>query len=390
MPNLAMERVGQIDVHLLEGCCLEAERADIVAIRLEGLRLALPDSFHPHMTAVIEETRGCARVLRDLADRAHVNISRVPMTLNYLNIVLPCLSRTLRDMTTYYEDKTAHKEIRWRRMYNKMKDEVDGLPLPHRFIVYNQFLTMLRRLLTRSKNFDFDVLDSLRNRILKFRESRGILPPANQVGPIIRREVMAMAMPVAQDPLSHWAEQIFSLPLSSRTALKQKMILFHCTFLSLKARNARTVQINPLEYKLASERRLFQAQILDDGFKHVLIVYEDIETKSIRLHAAVHDGELRRCPVWTAFVTHQSASPTWLHRKSAHRLWLRDIHPYVFCSGYRSQNQRPGPAGAFELDFVEATAAAHFRDLFKPHRPAVVAAPSSSYRATVEEGDDSC
>ncbi|EGY21889.1 uncharacterized protein VDAG_03329 [Verticillium dahliae VdLs.17] len=384
MPTLAMERAGQADVHLLQGCYTKAERADIVAIRLEGLRLALPENFHPHMIAVIEETRGCARILRDLADRGHVHILRVPMTLNYLNLVLPCLSRTLRDMTMYYEDKTVRKEIRWRRMYNKMKDEVEGLPLPQRFVVYNHFLTMVRRLLTQSKNFDFDALDALSGRIMRFRELRGILPPANQAGPVVRREVMALTIPVAQEPNGHWAEQIFSIPLSSQ------MILFHCTFMSLKAWNTLTIQISPKEYKLSSERRLFQAQIIDDGFRHSLIVYEDAETKGIRLHAAVWEGELCRCPVWTAFVTHQSSSLTWLHRKSAHRLWLRDIHIYVFCSRYRSHNQRPGPAGAFELFFVETTAAAHFRDLFNPLRPPAVTAAPSSYKATVEEGDDSC
>ncbi|EEY20063.1 conserved hypothetical protein [Verticillium alfalfae VaMs.102] len=389
MPTLAIERAGQADVHLLQGCCIEAERADIVAIRLDGLRLALPENFHPHMMAVIEEIRGCARILRDLADRGHVHIFRVPMTLNYLNLVLPCLSRTLRDMTMYYEDKTVRKEIRWRRMYNKMKDEVEGLPLPQRFVVYNHFLTMVRRLLTQSKNFDFDALDVLNNRIMRFRELRGILPPANQAGPVVRREVMALTIPVAQEPNGHWAEQIFSIPLSSR-AKHTEMILFHCTFMSLKSRNALTIQISPKEYKLSSERRLFQAQIIDDGFKHSLIVYEDVETKGIRLHAAVWEGELRRCPVWTAFVTHQSSSLTWLHRKSAHRLWLRDIHIYVFCSRYRSHNQRPGPAGAFELYFVETVAAAHFRDLFNPLRPSAVTAAPSSYKATVEEGDDSC
>ncbi|PNH51527.1 hypothetical protein VD0003_g5726 [Verticillium dahliae] len=329
---------------------------------------------------------------------------------------------------------------------------------------------------------------------MRFRELRGILPPANQAGPVVRREVMALTIPVAQEPNGHWAEQIFSIPLSSRTALKQttsstswgphtpwgrhlaiprdpkilfrrpfdndrlalmvyispldqgsylllrsfqngapwyalrgthelcisreggalqlrrwsttaqcakawatlvfktweEMILFHCTFMSLKAWNTLTIQISPKEYKLSSERRLFQAQIIDDGFRHSLIVYEDAETKGIRLHAAVWEGELCRCPVWTAFVTHQSSSLTWLHRKSAHRLWLRDIHIYVFCSRYRSHNQRPGPAGAFELFFVETTAAAHFRDLFNPLRPPAVTAAPSSYKATVEEGDDSC
>lgn len=41
--------------------------------------------------------------------------------------------------------------------------------------------------------------------------------------------------------------------------------------------------------------------ILDDGFKHSLIVYEDRHTGGRRIHVAVWEGELRQCPVWTAF-----------------------------------------------------------------------------------------
>lgn len=116
----------------------------------------------------------------------------------------------------------------------------------------------------------------------------------------------------------------------------QEMVLFHSTFVSLKARNALTVNVRVDEYKLAGERRLFQAcvhsfrrfpqrseifegarelanqrenrQIIDDDFRHSLIVYHDTQTKGIRLHAAVWDGELRRCPVWTAFGT---SPPAW-------------------------------------------------------------------------------
>lgn len=43
------------------------------------------------------------------------------------------------------------------------------------------------------------------------------------------------------------------------------------------------------------------SQIIDDGFKHSLIVYEDMQSRGLRLHAAVWEGELRQCPVWTAF-----------------------------------------------------------------------------------------
>jgi hypothetical protein len=78
-----------------------------------------------------------------------VHITRVPVVLDYLNVVLPCLSRSLRDIQTHIDDKTLSREIRWRKLYNKMTEEAGGLPLPQRFVLYNHFLTMLKYLLTR-------------------------------------------------------------------------------------------------------------------------------------------------------------------------------------------------------------------------------------------------
>lgn len=454
-----------IQTHYLQGCCREAERADLVSMGLDQLRLALPESFHGHMIAVVEEMRNSARLLRDLADRSQIHISRVPIVLDYLTVVLPCLCRTLRDITAYYEDKTLTREIRWRKMYHKMADEADGLLLPHRFVLYNHFLTLLKQLLTRSPNFDMNTLDKLRTRILNLREKRGIPPPPLQVGPLVRQSLMLA--PGAQEPNVHWAEQIFSLPLPSRTALKssrlsrwyapvlpygainippeskilfkrsfnddrlsimaflnlgdlapyfiirtmqgempyfslrgahelvisregsalqlkrwshteqcsklwavlyfqtwEEMVLFYCTFVSLKARNTLTVQVSPEEYKLGREKRLFQAQIIDDGFKHSLIVYEDATTRGLRLHAAVWEGELRQCPVWTAFVTHQSQSATWLKRRSKHRVWLRDVQLYVFCHKYRQDSMRQNKSGAFEIYFVSEEGARRFKEVF--------------------------
>ncbi|KAL3964071.1 hypothetical protein ACCO45_001075 [Purpureocillium lilacinum] len=156
----------------------------------------------------------------------------------------------------------------------------------------------------------------------------------------------------------------------------EELVLMHSTFVSLKARNRLTVQLGPEEYTLKEEQKHFQARILDDGFKHSLIVYEDRATKALRLHAAVWDGELRQCPVWTAFVTHQSSSPTWLKRISRHRVRLADIQLYVFCRQYRQQNQRRGRIGAFEINFISDEAARRFEEFFYPPAagPAVMAA----------------
>ncbi|KAL2168443.1 hypothetical protein VTG60DRAFT_7245 [Thermothelomyces hinnuleus] len=384
---------------------------------------------------------------------------------NYLSILLPCLSRTLKDIVTYYEEKTLSREIRWRKMYNKMTEEAGGLPLPQRFVLFNHFLSLLKQLLARSPNFDLNTLETLRTRVAALREQLGIPAPMPQAGTLVRQNPMPLA--VVQDRNSHWAEQIFSLPLPSRTALKhlrssksygpfypwghlaiphdstvlfkrpfendtisvvaflssvdqcpyflmrilqnsapwysmfgahelcieregsalqlkrwsrseqcsrlwaalyfitwEEMVLFYCTFVALKARSLLTVQIHPNEFQLRREKRLFQAQIIDDGFRHSLIVYEDLQTRGLRLHAAVWEGELRQCPVWTAFVTHQSQSPTWLSRRSRHRVWLKDIQLYVFCNTYRQENMRQNKLGAFEIHFDREEAARRFKELF--------------------------
>jgi len=138
-----------VEMHLLQGCCREAERADLVAVGLDQLRAALPEAFHGHLVGLTEEIRGSSRLLRDLADRSQVHIARVPIVLNYLHVVLPCLCRSLRDITAHYEDKALSREIRWRKMYHKLTEEAGGLPLPQRFVLYNHFLSLLKQLLTR-------------------------------------------------------------------------------------------------------------------------------------------------------------------------------------------------------------------------------------------------
>jgi hypothetical protein len=142
--------------YLVQGCWREADRADIAALRVEQLRVVLPESLHGHMIFLIEEMRGSGRLLRDLGDRSQVHISRAPIVVSHLNLVLPCLCKTLRDITTHLDDKTLSREIRWRKMYHKMTEEAGGVPLPQRFVLYNHFLSLLKDLLTRYVPTDRD------------------------------------------------------------------------------------------------------------------------------------------------------------------------------------------------------------------------------------------
>lgn len=151
IPHPDMDLDGPIEVHLFGGCCLEAQRSDTVALQLEGLRFALgkEENSDVHLATIVDTIRACARLLRELADLSQIHQERIRIVLNHLNVILPCLSRTLRDITTYYEDRALTKTNRWRTMYHKMAEEAEGMTLPHRFKLYNYFLKSLRDVLIR-------------------------------------------------------------------------------------------------------------------------------------------------------------------------------------------------------------------------------------------------
>ncbi|TKW58660.1 hypothetical protein CTA1_9308 [Colletotrichum tanaceti] len=372
------------DYRLLQGCCLEAERADIVSISLEGLRMTLPESYGGPINVLVGEMRKCARLLRDLFDLSQMHFNRVPILSSYLQIVLPCLCKTLRDISSFYNDRTVSKDIRWRKMYHKMSQEAGGLPLPQRFTLYNNFLDCLRQLLIMPFDEDRLALKTLLNPVdhtsyIFLRTYHLGVPWFSFHGThelVIGREDSCLQL--KRWSVSERAPKIWA-SLSFKTW--EELTLFHCTFVSLKARNTMTVDMNAREFKLSGEKKTFQAQIIDDGYQHSLVVYQDIATQSFRLHAMVWDGVLRLCPVWTAFVTHQSASPTWLQRKSRNRVWLKDIHLYVFCQEYRQQNQRKGDAGAFEISFVSESGAALFPGAFS----SAASGPSTGSPQAIED-----
>jgi hypothetical protein len=216
-----MELTQRVEIHLLQGCWLEADRADVVWLHLQGLLKCVSGSEYPLLMATIEEIRYSSAILRELADLSQIHQDRVPVVLNYLNTVLPCLSRTLRDIKSHYEDKALSRHKRWQKMNHDMAEEVDGIYLAERFHIYKSYLMCLRDLLTRSPNFDLNTLDILGERILKMRETRGIPPPPARVGPVVGVETLMAPM---IDPNIHWAENIFSLPLPSRTKMKRQLM----------------------------------------------------------------------------------------------------------------------------------------------------------------------
>lgn len=187
------------------------------------------------MVGVVEEIRQSSKLLRDLAARSNGHSCRTPIVANHLVVVLLCMSKTLKDITSYYDDKTISRENRWKKMYHEMLKEAGGLPLPHRFLLYNNFLALLLYLLTRDRRFDPEKFEQLRNKILDLRRKQGIpdpVPdPVQAIAPaavvvttsvpteqlVQRPPAGTIVVPTPPAPTLHWCSRAFSRPLSSYT-----------------------------------------------------------------------------------------------------------------------------------------------------------------------------
>ncbi|KAJ4404440.1 hypothetical protein N0V82_010491, partial [Gnomoniopsis sp. IMI 355080] len=455
------------------------------------------------------EIRQSSILLRDLAARSNGHSSRTSTVANHLNLILPCMSKTLQDITAHYQDKTISRENRWKKMYHEMLKEAGGLPLPHRFLLYNHFLVLLIHLLARDQRFDPTQFEQLRKRILDLRRKRdipdalpdpmpAIAPPAAMVvttsAPAVQLvqrppagTVANLAPPVAFN--SHWCSRVFSRPHLAPTdtglgecmeitaplvsgldpyrprgellmrrsfdndrfcvkfiqsedlepfvvlrmykkggslvtwqphsalrafregnavALRrwstsgnkwkewarfafvhwEEPVLFYTAFIVLKARNPLAVEMDMTEYFLDGEKMLVQASIVDDDYKHTLMVKQDRRNGSVRLLAAVWGGELKGCPVWTAFIPARLLySRRWLVRESGHLVLVKGIHLYVFCQKYREAKSRQNGSGLFEIYFINEEGAEQFVDALRgfqrtiepPAEQEHIAGPSHSH-----------
>jgi hypothetical protein len=90
------------------GCWREAQRVDKIAASLASLRATLDIEFTDHIMAVLREVESTSRLLRDIYDLFPVYRSRVPIILYYLNVLLPSLSRSLKDMALYLEHGSTY------------------------------------------------------------------------------------------------------------------------------------------------------------------------------------------------------------------------------------------------------------------------------------------
>ncbi len=69
---------------------------------------------------------------------------------------------------------------------------------------------------------------------------------------------------------------------------------------------------------------------------------------------STYDGPILtidRTPVWTAFITHQVASRTWIRKADSRTIHLTELQRYIFTTDYSPQL---GPGGEHELSFDES------------------------------------
>lgn len=138
----------------LLGLWREAQRADKVAGELLRIRDTLGLEFYDHITAVLREIESSSRLLRDLYDLCPIYRSRVPVIIYYLNVILPSLCKTLRDMMIYVDNTSLPVRTQWTLMYERMGEQ-GGMTLATRHVMYNDFLIQLIRLLSRYEELFF-------------------------------------------------------------------------------------------------------------------------------------------------------------------------------------------------------------------------------------------
>ncbi|KAI0142801.1 hypothetical protein GGR57DRAFT_508640 [Xylariaceae sp. FL1272] len=455
-PRAAMVR--ELGPAVLAGCCREAERADIVSMSLEGLRDTLPESLKPHLSTLIGQIRATSYLLRDLADRSQVHLTRVPVVTYAMEDDVP---RNGRRATRDYVARTVLNV----QSVSGIAESLAG-PVRHTYRSQSQAVW-----LTASRHADFDInaMEMLRVRILKLREARQIDPPSPIRTDLVRKDTALDFWRRETD--IHWAEAIFTQPLPYRRDFKKRsrcdifgalhpmghlridnvkilvkrsfehdrisiimllrladhvplilvrigtpsgepwvsmhaihelhirrdttsslqlcvwnhhehrdmpvstwanlsfmtweeLVLFYCTFMSLKVYND-PVHIDPRELTIGKEKRLFSAHIDDDGYDHQLMVMQDTATQGLRLHTVRREQAFRKCPVWTAFVP-PNRPEDWLIPRNRYRLQLRDLQVYSFDQNYHPHHRRRSEYGDYEIQFKRNSATIEFTNIFCP------------------------
>jgi hypothetical protein len=91
------------------------------------------------------------------------------------------------------------------------------------------------------------------------------------------------------------------------------------------------------------------SEIQDDSYLHAFRIFRDKDSGGVRFEATPRRGPMRTIPIWTAFVTQYIGNRTWMKRVGSSTVQFRELHPYMFCEGYRVPK---GNSGRYQLTFT--------------------------------------
>lgn len=101
------------------------------------------------------------------------------------------------------------------------------------------------------------------------------------------------------------------------------------------------------------------SEITDGRYLHALRIYRDKDSGCVRFEVTARRGPLRTIPIWTAFVTKYIGHRSWMKREGPSTIQFGELHPYVFCDGYRVTR---GASGRYQLTFTTPEGKRHGRD----------------------------
>jgi hypothetical protein len=116
------------------GCWHEAERCDRVALQLQRIRGQLIVDAYNDITRLLLEVEATSRLLRDVYDLFWLYRERAYVVEYYLNLILACLQRTLRDMMVYVDNDGLPPGRQWVLMIENLGDQ-GYISLSDRFVL---------------------------------------------------------------------------------------------------------------------------------------------------------------------------------------------------------------------------------------------------------------
>ncbi|KAI8936850.1 hypothetical protein NX059_006087 [Plenodomus lindquistii] len=134
-----------------------------------------------------------------------------------------------------------------------------------------------------------------------------------------------------------------------RFTLYERMVLFYCTVVAMKRQDQNGTPEGLDDFFQPGEKMEFSGETTDARYLHAFRIFRDEDSGCIRFEVTARRGPLKAIPIWTAFVTQYVGHKGWMKRVGPSTIQFGELHPYVFCDGYRVPK---GPTGRYQLTFT--------------------------------------